>query len=329
MEFIKKNLLAVFVILILAVILIVGQKLTEKTQELTFVKLGKDTVPIPALAVNVAKKKGIFSKNGLNVEDTAIMGGAANALASGQVDFQVQRVASFLASDVKGSGARWISTIVRAEPFYLLSKVDPGLIKKVGVNRLGGEDYYQTVMSMKLAGISPENIEFVTTGGYEGKFPILEKGGADLIGLPLTTAYFGIGELGGVKVLFNLADDENSYYPVGLLALGKTISEKPEIVKKLKTSLSEAISYVREREHKDEIVSMIISDYSVDEKSAGEIYEGFVRGTNNLNQKPREDFVSGLLKLMEKDVPEAKDYDPKQFIWADNTDLFLKEGYGI
>ncbi|MDP2632245.1 MAG: ABC transporter substrate-binding protein [Candidatus Curtissbacteria bacterium] len=339
MEFVKKNLIAFIVILILAVIVISGQKLSEKKlpksagkpQELTQVKLGKSPVPVHALAVNVTKKKGIFAKNGLDVEDSALIGGNANALASGQVDYQVQIFASFLASDVKGSEARWISTVLRADKFYLLSNKEITSIKKVGINRLGGEDYYETVMAMKLAGIPLDNIEFVTTGGYEGKLPILLKGGVDVVGLPLIAGLSSENfEKDGLRVLFDLAEGENSYYPVGLLALEKTIKNNPETVQKISESLAEGVAYAREETRKNEIISMIISDYSVDQKNAQEIYDGFLAGTDNLDPVPREDFVRELLKLMEKDIPEAKDYDPLQFIAEDKkAEIYLQEGYGI
>lgn len=283
-------------------------------QQLTKLKLGRGPVPIHSLAVLVAQKEGIFTKNGLRVEDSPIIGGAANALVSGQVQYQVQPVASFLSSDLKGSGARWISTIVRADRFHILSAKQPDQIKTIGVNRLGGEDYFETAAALKLLGKDITQLEPVITNGYEGKLPILTKGGADAVGLPLTSGYFDTQNLPGVKTLLDLSADDKSYYPIGLLALEKTINDSPQTAKKIADSLAQAVSFIRDANNKQEVLSVLKKEYSVDEKSAQKIYEGFITGTNNLDPKPKVEFVSELLKLMEKDAPEAKTYNPQTFI---------------
>lgn len=322
MPFSRKYLLLAAAVILIGTIFFLFPKFQKtpppqpETQQLTNVKLGRGPVPIHSLAVLVAQKEGIFTKNGLQVEDSPIIGGAANALVSGQVEYQVQPVASFLLSDLKGSGARWISTIVRADRFHLLSTKNPDQIKTIGVNRLGGEDYFETAATLKLLGININSLQPVITNGYEGKLPILTKGGADAVGLPLTSGYFDTQDLQnqGIKTLLDLSADDKSYYPIGLLTLEKTLNQNAQTAKKIAESLAQAVTFTRNPDNKQEIFSILQKEYSVDEKSAQKIYEGFIAGTNNLDSSPRVEFVTDLLKLMEKDSPEAKTYNPQTFI---------------
>lgn len=279
------------------------------------VKLGYSVGPIRALPVLMAKKQGFFDKHGLDVSAEAVTIGVAVALTSGQFDVFNEGVATFLAVAVKGAEIKLVGTTIQADPYYMVSSTTKKKVSRVAINRLGGDDYYQTVNTLRLMGVDPKKVEYVLSGTFEGKYPLLLKKQVDTVGYPPLAAYTKVkAEFAkdNVSIIFNRTDDASAYYPTGVVVRTEYLNKNGEAVKRLMLALQDSIVYARS--HKDESIEILIKEYQLKQVDAAEMYTSFLAGTKNVDMKPRMEFVQTLLSDMAIEIKEAPQYDAAKFV---------------
>lgn len=279
------------------------------------VKLLQSTGPMSALSVLTARKQGFFVKRNLDVDAQPFVKGVDVALLSGQFDVSTVGLATYLAAAVKGGEVKLIGVITMVEPFYVVSNTTKDKIKRVAINRLGGENYYQTANSLRLMGIDLNRVEYLLSGDDEGKYPMLVTGKVDAGGYP-SEAVLKIQEqfTGKIKIIHSLTDDPNAYYPQGITVRTDFLAKNPEAIRQLLLAIKEGIDYARS--HKEESIALLMndSDYKLSQKEANQQYEFFLKGTENFDMNPRIEFVKNLLADMAKVVKEAESYDPNKFV---------------
>lgn len=283
--------------------------------EKTKIKLLQSTGPITSLPVLTAEKQGFFVKHNLDVDAQPFVKGVDVALLSGQFDVSTVGLATYLAAAIKGGEVKLIGVIAKAEPFYIVSNTTKENIKQVAINRLGGENYYQTANSLRLMGINPSKVEYLLSGDDEGKYPMLLTGKVDAGGYP-SEAILKVQEqfTGKIKIIHSLTDDPNAYYPQGITTRIDFLNKNPEALRQLLAAIKEGIDYARS--HREESIALLMndSDYKLTREQATAQYEFFLKATENLDMKPRIEFIKNLLVDMAKVVKEAADYDPNKFV---------------
>ncbi len=287
--------------------------LAQKTK----VKLGYSVGPVRALPILIAKKQGIFEKYNLDVEAQATVKGVAAALISGQFDVFNEGISTFLSGAVKGAELKLVGVTINVDPYYMVgfSTTDKTKVKKVAVNRLGGDDYYQTINTLRLMGIDPAKVEFILSGDFAGKYPMLLKKIVDLAGYPPIAEYAKVNKLfanDNISIIFNRTDDPNAYYPTGINARSEFVKNNPEAVKQLILALKESMEYARS--HSDESIKAIMEEYQLNEEDAKQLYGLYLDSTKTIDMKPRMAFITTLLEDMKIELEEAPSYDATKFV---------------
>ncbi len=313
-----------FLLIGLAVILVGGLLLINKTKApqpkpvavaKTTIKLGYSVGPIRALPVLIAKEHGLFEKHNLDIKADALIGGIAATLTSGQFDVFNDGVATFLSAAVNGADIKFVGTTIQADPYYIVSSTTKDKIHNVIINRLGGDDYYQTVNTLRLMGVNPSSVNFVLSGTYDAKYPLLLKGSADTAGYPPIATYTKVTnefKKDGFSVIFNRTDNPAAYYPTGVVVRADFLTKNPAAIKELILALKEGIEYARG--HKADSVALIMKNYQLNQADSEQLYNLFLNGTKTIDMKPRVEFVKTLLQDMTVEIKNAATYDPNKFV---------------
>lgn len=286
----------------------------------TAIKLGYSVGPVRALPVLIAKEQGMFTKYNLDVKSDALIGGIAATLTSGQFDVFNDGVATFLSAAVNGADIKFIGTTIQADPYYIISSTNKENIKNVVINRLGGDDYYQTVNTLRLMGVNLSSVNFVLSGTYEGKYPLLLRGSADTAGYPPIATYANVTKefkKDGFSVIFNRTDSPSAYYPTGIVVRTDFLIKNGEGVKNLILALKEGMEYARS--HKEDSVALIMKKYQLNKSDSEQLYGLFLNGTKTIDMKPNVEFVKTLLEDMSVEIKKASTYDATKFVDSSYT----------
>lgn len=301
-----------------------ASKVSDSSKEpaLTKINVGRSIDPGRSLPVLVSEQKGIFKKYNLDVESQVVNKGIDAALISGQIDVVNDAVVTFLAAAVKGADLKLVGMTLQVDPYYIVSNTTKENIRTVAVNRLGGQDYYQTINSLRLLGVDVSKVTFIISGEYAGKYPLLLRGDVDTAGYQPIADYFKIEDQfkkDGIKLLLNRTDNPNAYYPIGIVTRGDYIKKNPETVKNFVLALKEAVEYARS--HKADSIKILMTEYQLKELEANLIYTNFIASTNNVEIKPRIDYLKTLLDDMSVEIKEAPKYDLNNFIDTSSTSI--------
>lgn len=222
----------------------------------------------------VARQKGFFQKEGLDVQMLYIRGGQIDisALISGQVDYSVGGGAS-LGAFVAGVPLRLVVNFI--------NKVDHGLLaqpKYVSVKDLKGQTiasqnpggFMDILMRQILSrnGLNPDrDVVFVNMGGSPERYQALASGSvaATILGAPHTF----LAERAGFRKVA-AASDYLEGSVSSLVVRADRIAKKPEQIKKAIRSSLRAMAYVRE--NRQESIQMVMREFGMDQELAASSY---------------------------------------------------------
>ncbi len=282
------------------------------------VKIGIPHVPIRGLPVRVAKKQGFFAEEGLDVEVGEFLTQGAQALIAKQFDFMVTTLNTYIAASTQGGQLKWIAGVLNNDPYVVIAKDDPKDIKRIAVFRLGGEDHYYGITAAQKLNLDPDKVKFVQAGANEAKLPMLLKGEVDAAGFVFLPAFVEARkefEKNGIKIVYESSKDKDFYAPAGVITRDDILQNRKPAAEKVVKALKKAISYIRE--HRQETIKLLQEDYQLDEASATEIYESYIKATDNLRFIPEVAYVVETLDKIKKYDTKSKipsDYKPEQFI---------------
>lgn len=215
----------------------------------------------------IAKNEGIFEKHGIDLEVVLGQGSAAHlpAVSSGTMDFLIASPITPLLATERGLDVKIVSgyavnnpdvdddsTVVVAMDESIQSPKDLAG-KRVSINALGSIGEIGIKEAVERDGGDPSSIEFVQLGLHEVAAQ-LDSGQIDagMTGMPFTQ---GIVASGGRVVSDFIKEAELGGAELVVVGGGKTLSSKPETVKKFVAALEEALPYANE--HHDEIRAIL------------------------------------------------------------------------
>lgn len=239
---------------------------------------GKDKVNVGAIPiVDVAplylgKQKGFFDKQGIALTITPTTGGAAAVpgVMSGQFQFAFGNVTSLLVARDQGldlkvvasgnastgkEGADFSAVMVKKGSPIKSAKDLAG--KTVSVNNLKNIGDTTVRAAIRKAGGDPASVKFV-----ELAFPdapaALDKGRVDAAWVvePFVTVAKGQG---ATPVAWNFVDAAPNLTVASYFTTGKTVKDKPDLVKRFTAAINESLRYAAE--HPDEARG-ILSTYT-------------------------------------------------------------------
>ena len=251
----------------------------------------------------IAKDRGLYLKNGVEVELIQMRPNVAMAaLLSGDIDY-VELIGSIVRSAAKGLPVRAISTSIKAPFFSLVAKNKYKSIKDlrgaiIGLTSIGGTNYISTRLMLRQLGVDPDkDVKLIAIGDEKLVVDAFKIGRVDcvVIAPPFSVQLKREG--------FSLLAQTAQYVTIPFSGLGATIdrikSNRPQIKKLLKAEI-EALRLI----HGDATgtTEVIRKRFNMDDGLARESYEVVVDAFSKDSRVPL-DGVNILLQI-EKDAKQ-------------------------
>jgi NitT/TauT family transport system substrate-binding protein len=307
-----------------------GPSTAPTTSALTPLQVGYASTSATQASAWVAKEKGIFAKNGLDVTLQSIAGGSSPtaALLSGNLD-ALQISVEAISARLEGGDIVYVAAPVSAPLFWFVSLpsiTDASQLKgsKVAVTGIGTATYYAAVVALRHFGLDPfKDVTLVPVNNVPAIFAALQSGQVQAGALSMPT--FAQAQKAGMHVLANIADLGVRYPSSWLAVKGSYAKEHRREVTALVKSVTEAVAF--QILHPDETTE-IIGRYSkvTDAEVLMSSYKTLKPYLNRV-PTPRAAEVDEALKLIALRSPKAAAAKAGDFVDTSFVDQLQKQGF--
>jgi NitT/TauT family transport system substrate-binding protein len=216
-------------------------------QSLEKVRLGYSGTGLNNYTLEMAKRLGIFRRNGLDVEVVYVNSGSLlnQALIAGTFDVSYSQGSESMMAKLRGADMRIVAVIAnRFNHVYLTA---PSITsfkqlkgKKVAVSRFGSGSHFQTNLALKDGGLDPEkDVTILQIGNSGARITAILSGVVD--GTIMAADFVPKAKREGFNVLADLADTKIEYPFLSLNMMGGFIDRNLRMAKALIKSMSESI----------------------------------------------------------------------------------------
>jgi ABC-type nitrate/sulfonate/bicarbonate transport system substrate-binding protein len=246
--------------------------------EATKVIIGMDAPTLSDLPLSLALKKDFFKPEGLNVLPVLFRSGptAMQALVSDSIQFSTGFGTGTRAA-MAGAPVKGIVGFNNKPAFILYGRRESGIRsiadikgKKIAVTGVGSTTDYAARAILTHNHVDPDKEVSILAVGSESVFAALQKGAVDAA--ILWAPGFAIAEKLGMVRLQSLADIME-LPGSGVVVSDQLIKENPLLIKKFLRGTIRGFHYVHDSKNKDEIVSLITKDFSLERDIADTNYK--------------------------------------------------------
>jgi sulfonate transport system substrate-binding protein len=267
------------------------------------VRIAVATSSMAFLVPFVAKDRGLYLKNGSEVELIQMRPNIAMAaLLGGDIDY-AELIGSVIRSAARGLPVRAISTSIKAPFFSIVAQTKYKSMKDlkgtvIGVASIGGTNQISTRITLRQLGLDPDkDIKFLAIGDEKVMYDAFKFGRVDSISIapPFSVQL----KREGYPLLANTAD----HVVIPFSGLGATIERikgNRAQVKRILRAEIEALRYIQN--NAAGTAEVIRKRFSMDEKLARESYDVVVNAFSRDGRMPL-DGVDILLQI-EKDAKQ-------------------------
>ena len=300
----SKNLL--WLIVIVAVIggFFIWQNSNKQPKELEHVTVGIQTSPAMAL-VMVAKDKGFFEKQGLNVELKEFTAGkfALEAFLGGSLDFSISGDVPVTLSTMNGNKfvvpaqvvgrtKNEVRVVARAEAgLDTADKYFKAKKRKLATSFGGGPEFFTFEFLNKL-GIAKDQIEILSQTPKDMPAALI-SGSVDAIAIFDPFAFIAEKQLGDKAITFT---DESVYSELYVIEAKESAKQDPATLEKLLKGLVEAEKFTKD--NPEEAKAVVMQYTKLDKETVDGIWDSF---------DFRIALTSQLLEYLNREAQWAKD----------------------
>ena len=314
--------------LALAILLMGAVMLTGSVSAQEKMRMGLSSVSGLHSAVWVAEEKGLFRKNGLEVEVIVTgQGGTAGISALLANDIQMVNSAGdvLVAAALRGGDTIMVASVVNKGLQRLVSKPEiktPADLKgkRVGVTRIGAVSHSVLLMMLQRWKMNVNDVQVLQLGSSPNMLASLDKGGVDAAVLTIPSMF--VAEDRGYPVLLDMADTDIYYLHTMVATTRQYIKANRDKVLRFLRGYVEGIAFVKH--NKKESLDVVRKKLRL----GPEQERNLERSLDLLIAKYYESVpysslrgVETVLGFVEKDNPKAKGADPKSFV----DDSLLRE----
>lgn len=290
-------------------------------------RMGLSSVSALHSAVWIAEQKGLFRKQGIDVEVivTGQGGTAVSALLAGDIQTASSAGDSLVNAALRGGETVMIAGVINKGLQRIMVRPEiktPGDLKgkKVGVTRIGAVSHSVLLMMLKRWNMSPNDVQVIQVGSSPNMLASLDKGGID--GAVLTIPSMFVAEDRGYKILIDLADTD-IYYLHTMIATTRSYikSNRDKLIRYLKGYLEGIAFFKQNRKESLEVVQKKLRLSAAQERDLERSFDLLSAKYYEAMPYPSLRGVETVLGFVEKDNPKAKTADPKSFI----DDTLLRE----
>jgi NitT/TauT family transport system substrate-binding protein len=277
----------------------------------------------------VAKEKGIFTKNGLDVTLQSIAGGSSPtaALIADQI-VALQISVEAVSATLEGADIVYVAAPVSSPLFWFVSgpnvKTAADLRgQKIAATGIGTATYFADVLALRHFGLETKDVQMITSNSVPGILAAIQSGqvAAGAISMPTYSA----AKKAGLNTLVNVADLGFKYPSSWLAVRRKTIETRRDVVTAVVKSLAEAISVeIKDPASTQQIIGKYTS--TTDTALLKETYDTLVRYLNKV-PTPKAEQVGAALDLIALNDTKAKGADPTKFVDTSFVDDLQKSGF--
>jgi len=278
----------------------------------------------------VAKERGIYAKNGLDVTLQSIAGGSSptGALLSDNIQ-GLQISVEAVSATLEGGDIVYVAAPLSSPLFWFV--VGSGINsaadlkgKTVAMTTIGSATYFADVLALQKLGLDPKkDVSLISVNNVPAILSAIQSGQVAAGALSMPT-YSQAKKL-GMKSLVNVAE-LGFQYPSSWLAVRRSYvaAHRGEVAAMVK-STTEAIAF--ELQNPKETMD-IIGKYTqtTDQALLQETYDTLVPYLNR-TPLPKPEQVAAALTLLEVTTPKAKGADPKQFVDTTFVEELQKTGF--
>ena len=314
--------------LALAILFMGAGMITGSVSAQEKMRIGLSSVSGLHSAVWVAEEKGLFRKNGLEVEVIVTgQGGTAGISALLANDIQMVNSAGdvLVAAALRGGDTVMVASVVNKGLQRLVSKPEIKTAadlkgKRVGVTRIGAVSHSVLLMMLQRWKMNVNDVQVLQLGSSPNMLASLDKGGVDAAVLTIPSMF--VAEDRGYRVLLDMADTDIYYLHTMVATTRQYIKANRDKVLRFLRGYVEGIAFVKH--NKKESLDVVRKKLRL----GPEQERNLERSLDLLIAKYYESVpysslrgVETVLGFVEKDNPKAKGADPKSFV----DDSLLRE----
>jgi ABC-type nitrate/sulfonate/bicarbonate transport system substrate-binding protein len=293
--------------------------------------------PTASAPIWIAKETGIFEKNGFDATVIFISGSirGIQAILAGDIPIGEGGGPGLVSARLAGGDVVAVAGTINVLPYYLVAqpsiKRTEDLRGKIGGNHIAGTTAeFALRMSLKKLGIDPlKDVQLRVIGGTIERMAALQKG---LVHFTVVTQTGkAIAEKNGFPTVVDMIAQGIPFPQNGIYTSGKTIRERPDVVRRYIKAYVEAIHYYKT--HKEESLKILKKYSRVDDRAVLEdSWEWHTRYFPNVPY-PTVDGYQLILQDLAASNPKAAKANAKEmvdmrFIKELEDSGFIKSLYG-
>jgi NitT/TauT family transport system substrate-binding protein len=227
--------------------------------------------------LDIGIRKGLFAKNGVEVEASAFAGDAKlqQAMTANSIDMGIGSGPG-MAFIVKGSAVKAVAAMA-GPPLLLAIVVRPDgaksvaelKAKKIGVSTAGSLTYWLVSETSRRRDWGPQGIDIAPMGAMSGQIAALKRGDIDGIVMDLSTA-FDLENRGEGRILVRFGDLQDFIVHV-IYATDALIASRPDAIRGFLKGWFETIAFMRK--NKAETVAIAKDAIGKDAAIVGRTYD--------------------------------------------------------
>lgn len=276
------------------------------------VNVAISSVGLYEIPLEIAKRKGFYKEEGLNVRPVLVRTGLqAAALAAGELDYSSVGGAVIRAA-AKGMPVKVVMGWWDRPLHILVGK--PGIKdikelknKKIAISSIGSTPHVMTREALKAAAMDPDrDVIFMTIGGSSARLAALQAGTVDAT--PLDVAFVEQVDKLGLSNFLYFGDVVD--LPLGGLGVSaEKIKSNPEQIKRMLRATLKALKFFKT--NKEEALEILKRHLNIGNQYAGKVYDFAVRSLNEKGDVGKKSLASELRLDKEtlglkQDIPERQ-----------------------
>lgn len=277
----------------------------------------------------VAKEKGIFLRNGLDVTLQSIAGGSSPTAALIADKIQALQISvEAVSATLEGADIVYVAGPVSSPLFWFIAGPNvktPADLKgqKIAATGIGTATYFADVLALRSFGLDIKDVQIVQVNNVPAILAAIQSG--QVAGGAVSMPTYSEAKKAGFKTLVNVADLGQKYPSSWLAVRKKTIETRRADVEALVRSITEAIAFEINNPAETQAV---IGTYTktTDPALLKETYDTLVPYLNRV-PTPKAEQVAAALELIALNDPKAKGADPSKFVDPSFVQDIEKKGF--
>jgi NitT/TauT family transport system substrate-binding protein len=220
-------------------------------QELQKINLGYSGTGITQYTLEIARRQGLFRKNGLDPVIVYVGSGTilSQGLIAGSFDIAFSQGSESVQAKLRGFDMRIVASVANHFNHVFLSNASITSLKqlkgkRVAVSRFGSGSHFMTDLLVKEAGLDPKkDVTVMQIGNSSSRMTAIMAQSVD--GTIMAADFVPLAKKQGFNVLADLADTNLEYPFLTFHMMGPAIDRNPKMVKAFIKSISEGIRVLK------------------------------------------------------------------------------------